>query len=73
MRIALRLIPKFSEPRSWRIVAFSFVRTVKIPRMESRIPTAAMIMGAMIALNCIVPSAAKADAPSAAVASIEPQ
>ena len=38
------------------IPASSLVRTAKIPMMESKIPTAAISIGAMTALNCITVS-----------------
>ena len=71
----LKLTPTPSERSSSRIEAPSFVRTRKIPTIESRMPTAAISIGASTALSCNVslPAEAKAAAPSAAVASTEPQ
>ena len=71
----LRFVPRESACNSSFIFAPSRVRTVKIPMMESRIPTAAISIGAMTALNCIsvFPEPIKAAAPSAAVARMEPQ
>ena len=71
----LRFVPNASEPSKSFIVAFSLVRTEKMPIMESRIPTAAISIGAITALNCMTVSAEciKAAAPNAAVAKIEPQ
>ena len=67
----LPLTPTPSAPSSCFIEAPSLVRTKKIPSTESRIPTAAINIGASTASICIPP--AKAAAPSAAVARIEPQ
>ena len=71
----LKLTPTPSERSSSRIVAPSFVRTRKMPRIESRMPTAAISIGAITALICNAsePAEEKAAAPSAAVARIEPQ
>ena len=71
----LKLTPTPSERSSSRIEAPSRVRTRKMPMIESTIPTAAISIGASTALSCIaMPSAvANAAAPSAAVASTEPQ
>ena len=71
----LKLTPTPSERSSSRIVAPSFVRTRKMPMIESRMPTAAISIGASTALSCraSLPAEAKAAAPSAAVASTEPQ
>ena len=75
MSTELRLVPKPSAPSRSFIVAFSLVRTEKMPMMESRMPTAAISIGAMTALYCIIvsPLCMKAAAPSAAVARMEPQ
>ena len=70
---ALTFVP---SPKAWSnsfIVAPSFVRTRKIPMSERNIPTAAIIIGAMTARNCMSPFKAKAVAPSAAVERILPQ
>ena len=71
----LRLVPKESERSSSFIPAFSFVRTVNIPSIDSNMPTAAMSIGAITALNCIStsPDDMNAAAPRADVARIEPQ
>ena len=68
----LKLVPVANEPSSSFIPASSLVRTAKIPMMESKIPTAAISIGAMTALNCITVSSEpmKAAAPKAAVARI---
>ena len=75
MSSELKLTPTPSERSSWRIVAPSFVRTRKMPTIERRMPTAAISIGASTALSCIasLPDEAKAAAPRAAVARIEPQ
>ena len=75
IKIELRLVPKASEFSKSFIFAFSLVRTEKIPIMESNIPTAAISIGTITALNCISvsPEWIKAAAPRAAVARIEPQ
>ena len=78
----LMLVPTASEPSRSLIEAFSLVFTVKMPMMESMMPTAAISMGAITALSCRATAAsspiteaapAAAAAPSAAVARIEPQ
>ena len=71
----LRLVPMASAFSSSRIVAFSFVRTAKIPMIDNMIPTAAINIGATTALYCIStsPDATNAAAPNAEVAKIEPQ
>ena len=71
----LRFVPKANEPSKSFMVAFSLVRTANIPIIERIMPTAAINIGAITALNCITVSAEwiKAAAPSAAVARIEPQ
>lgn len=68
----LTLTPMPSAPSNCFIVAPSFVRTRKIPITDNRMPTAAINIGASTACICI-PLLAKAAAPSAAVARIEPQ
>ena len=75
MRAELRLVPTDSEPSRSLMVAFSLVRTAKMPMMESRMPTAAISIGAMTALNCMAvsPEWRNAAAPSAAVERMEPQ
>ena len=71
------MVPSESECRRFFIVAFSLVRTAKIPIIERTIPTAAISIGARTAFSCIPDSTAAvvlyAAAPSAAVARIEPQ
>ena len=75
IRTELRLVPTASAFRRFLIVAFSSVRTAKMPMMERMIPTAAINIGAMTALYCATmsPLATKAAAPRAAVARIDPQ
>ena len=75
MSTELRLVPSDRAPSRSFIRAFSLVRTAKMPTRESRMPTAAISMGAMTALTCISVSSAwrKAAAPNAAVARMEPQ
>ena len=71
---AAKLVPKLIDFRSSFIPAPSLVLTVKIQRTESRTPTAAISIGAIMAFICIaVPSIKKADAPSAIVERMEPQ
>ena len=67
----LVLTPVPSAPSRFFIVAPSFVRTRKMPMTDSMMPTAAISIGASTACICMSP--AKAAAPSAAVARIEPQ
>ncbi|OAV70731.1 hypothetical protein Barb7_03241 [Bacteroidales bacterium Barb7] len=71
----LRFVPTASALSNCLIFAFSLVRTEKIPIIDRMIPTAAISIGAMIALYCssTSPEATKAAAPSAAVARMEPQ
>ena len=71
----LKFVPTDSDFSNSFMPASSRVRTAKIPMMESKIPTAAISIGAITALNCISvsPVPIKAAAPSAAVASIDPQ
>ena len=75
MSIELKLIPVESDFRRSFNLASSRVRTVNIPMMERMIPTAAMSIGAITALNCMVlsPLPMNAAAPRAEVASIDPQ
>ena len=73
MSTALTLVPRPSEWSNSFIVAPSFVRTIKMPMSERKMPMAAIIIGAMTARSCISPFMAKAVAPRAAVDSIEPQ
>lgn len=75
MRTELRFVPVESALSNSFMPAFSFVRTANMPIMERIIPTAAINIGAITALNCIsvLPVPMKAAAPSAAVASIDPQ
>ena len=54
------------------ILAPSLVLTIKMPIIESITPTAAIIIGAYTALNCMASLAINAEAPRAAVARIEP-
>ena len=71
----LRFVPKAREFSRSFIPAFSLVRTEKMPIIERIIPTAAISIGAMTALNCISvsPEWIKAAAPRDAVARMEPQ
>ena len=71
----LKLTPTPNDRSSSRIVAPSFVRTRKMPMIESRMPTAAISIGAITAFICSSsePTEEKAAAPSAAVANTEPQ
>ena len=73
MRTALTLVPSPSEWSSSFIVAPSFVRTMKMPMSDRKMPIAAMTIGAMTARSCMSPFMAKAVAPRAAVESMEPQ
>ena len=73
IKAALTLVPLLSEPRSCFVVAPSLVRTIKMPSNERKIPTAAISMGAMTALNCMSLCMEKATAPRAAVERILPQ
>ena len=52
----LRFVPKANEASRSFIFAFSLVRTAKIPIIERRIPTAAISIGAITALNCMAVS-----------------
>ena len=74
IKTAAVLVPRLKAPRSSFMPAFSLVRTKKIPIKESNTPTAAMSIGASTALNCMPSTAAvaKAEAPSAMVAKMEP-
>ena len=71
----LRFVPRDSAASRFFMEAPSLVRTAKMPAMDSKMPTAAISMGAMTALNCITvsPVSMKAEAPSAAVERMEPQ
>ena len=75
INIELRFVPKERALRRSFIFAFSFVLTEKIPIIDRTIPTAAINIGAITALNCISisPLPINVAAPSAEVASIEPQ
>ena len=75
IRTELRFVPTASERNRFFIVAFSLVRTAKIPMIDRTIPTAAISFGAITAFYCIStsPVATKAAAPRAAVANIDPQ
>ena len=70
----LRFVPMASAFSSSRIVAFSFVRTAKMPMIDNTIPTAAISIGATTALYCIStsPDATNAAAPNAEVARMDP-
>ena len=71
----LKFVPMAKAFNSCLIVAFSFVRTAKIPIIDKMIPTAAISIGATTALYCnsTLPEETNAAAPNAAVARIEPQ
>ena len=75
MSTELRLVPRERAFSKSFIFASSLVRTANMPIRDSNIPTAAISMGAMTALNCITvsPLCRKAAAPRAAVARMEPQ
>ena len=75
MSTELRLVPSESAPSRFFMVAFSLVRTEKMPIIDSSMPTAAMSMGATTALYCITtsPCSRYAAAPRALVARMEPQ
>ena len=69
-----RWVPQPRARSSCLAVASSRVRTRKMPTSEQSRPTAATIIGANTACFCTVaPCEAKAAAPNAAVAKIEPQ
>ena len=70
---ALTLVPNDSDFSSSFMPAPSLVRTRKMPMSDRKIPTAAMIIGAMTAFSCMSPFMANAVAPKAAVDRIEPQ
>ena len=53
---ALRLVPVDKALSNSLIPAFSLVRTAKIPMMDKMMPTAAISIGAMTALNCMAVS-----------------
>ena len=73
IRPAARFVPIPSERSRSRMVAFSLVFTANIPMSERKIPTEAIIIGAITALSCISTFMANAVAPSAAVERILPQ
>ena len=75
IRAELRFVPTPIALMSCFMLASSRVRTQNIPIIDRIIPTAAISMGAITALNCIStsPPCMNAAAPSEAVASIEPQ
>ena len=73
MRMAEAFVPTPSEWSRSFIVAPSFVRTMKMPMSERKMPTAAMIIGAITAFTCMAGTAAKAVAPRAAVERMLPQ
>ena len=75
MSTELRFVPSESERNSVFMLAFSFVRTANMPRIDRMMPTAAMSIGAMTALNCASGCSAltNAAAPRAEVARMEPQ
>ncbi|OPZ70609.1 MAG: hypothetical protein BWY83_01549 [bacterium ADurb.Bin478] len=54
IRIELLLTPRLNAESSSFWVAPSLVRTRKMPRIDSRVPTAATSIGAMTALYCKV-------------------
>jgi len=56
IKAELKFVPTASEPNNSFMPAFSFVLTEKIPIMERRMPTAAINIGAITALNCMVVS-----------------
>ncbi len=56
MSIELRFVPKDNAPNKSFIDAFSFVLTQNMPIIERMIPTAAISIGAITALNCRVTS-----------------
>ncbi len=68
IRIEEPRVPVSRDRRRPLMLAFSLVRTIKIPITESKIPMAATIIGAITYLN--PPGRA---APRAAVARIDPQ
>ena len=79
IKMAAVLVPRLKAPRSCFIPASSLVRTKKMPIKESSTPTAAINMGANTAFSCIsapaalcVAAVAKAEAPNAMVAKMEP-
>ncbi len=71
--IALVLTPLLSEFISCLTVASSLVFTRNIPIIERNTPIAAIIIGAKMAFLCISGFKTNAEAPNAAVESIEPQ
>ena len=75
MSTELRFVPNDRERSNPFMPASSLVRTAKMPMMDRMMPTAAINIGAMTALNCMStsPVAMKAAAPSAEVARMEPQ
>ena len=75
IKAELRFVPTDRELSRSFMPASSLVRTENMPKMESRMPTAAISIGAMTALNCMStsPPAMNAAAPNAEVARMEPQ
>ena len=73
INIALTFTPLFKESINSLMVASSLVLTIKMPNIDKNTPMAAIIIGANTAFCCIVGFRTNADAPSAAVESIEPQ
>ena len=74
IRMAAVLVPRLNAPSSCFMPAPSLVFTRKIPMMDSNTPTAAISIGANTALYCMPSTAevAKAEAPKAMVAKMEP-
>ena len=70
---ALTLVPTERDVSRFFIVAPSLVFTIKMPIRDRKMPTAAIIIGAMTALSCMSGLRAKAVAPRAAVLRILPQ
>ena len=71
IKTELVFVPLLKAPRSCFILVSSFVLTIKIPITERSTPTAAISIGANIALSCIpsIADLAKAAAPRAAASS----
>ena len=70
----LVLVPLLNAASSFFMFVSSLVLTIKIPIIDNTTPTAAISIGANIAFSCIpsIVDLAKAAAPRAAVARIEP-
>ena len=73
MSTALTFVPSESERSKSFIEAPSLVLTKNMPISDKKIPTAAIIIGAITALSCISGFNAKAVAPKAAVDRMLPQ